>query len=202
MRIPSADVQLGDIIDIRRTRTGRTKQPKDEVIVTFVDVETRDRISTYARNLSSCIGPDNKPTAGIRPDIPSFLGGVHRALMQYGYDMKVKYKTTPGFRRNIRFEDADHTFVIDMLIPGPDNPRNEWITVDYGAVTEDRKRRAQARQLHHGERLHSVSENQALPSTGGPVSSAGQAGSGAGMGNGFREHNGGDKSWGSTKVST
>ena len=133
------------------------------------------------------MGPDGKPTAGIRPDIPSFLGGVHRALMQYGCDMKTRYKNKEGFRRNIRFEDADHTFVIDMLIPGPENPNNEWITVDYATVSEDRKRRAQVRQDRHGERLHSTSGEQDLPSTGGQASSAGQASSGAGMGSGYRE---------------
>ena len=94
--------------------------------MTCCDVETRDRLAAYARNLSGHVGLDNKPTAGVRPDVPSFLGGVHRALLQYGFDMKKKYGE--GFRRNIRFEDADHSFVIDLLIPGPSNPNKEWIT--------------------------------------------------------------------------
>ena len=100
-------------------------------------------------------------------------------MMQYGYDMKHRYGD--GFRRNIRFEDADHTFVIDILIPGPSNPKNEWTTVGYERVLADRRGRASARDRGHGERLSSTTDND-LPSTGGTASYAVQAGSGAGMG--------------------
>ena len=102
--------------------------------------------------------------------------------MQYGFDMKKKYKD--GFRRNVRFEDADHTFVIDMLIPGPDNPNNEWTTVGYDRVLADRRHRARAINRGQEAKLCSTStELQDLPSTGGPAEkSARQANGGVGMG--------------------
>ena len=140
--------------DVRRLRSGRARRPRGELLVTFCDVDTRDRIASYARNLGGHVDKEGKPTAGVRPDIPSFLGGVHRALLQYGFDMKKKYGN--GFRRNIRFEDADHSFVIDLLIPGPNNHNNEWVTVGYNRVLADRKRRAQAAGKNPDEMLSST----------------------------------------------
>ena len=100
--------------------------------------------------------------------------------MQYGYDMKRKHG--PDFRRNVRFEDAEHTFVIDMLIPGKDNPKNEWITVCYDRVLADRKGRAKDQERGNDSRLCSSTTGQDLPSTGSSAYIAEQAGSGAGMG--------------------
>ena len=94
----------------------------------------------------------------------------------------MKQRYGDGFRRNIRFEDAEHTFVIDVLIPGPTNPKKEWTTVDYDRVIADRRGRASAMSRGHGERLSSTTEGD-LPSTGGPGGlPPGQAGSGVGMG--------------------
>ena len=125
--------------------------------------------------------------------------------MQYGYDMKNKYGN--GYKRNVRFEDAEHTFVSDMLIPGQDNPNNKWVTVDYQTVLADRQRRARARERGQGQRLNSISnademadkedEIRNLPSTGVPASSAGYAGSGAGMGNGSSTSSEYQDTWGS-----
>ena len=99
--------------------------------------------------------------------------------MQYGYDMKNRYGD--GVRRNVRFEDADHTFVINLLIPGPSNPRGEWTTVGYNRVLADRRKKALERERGHGERLSSTTDSD-LPSTGGTESSSVLAGRGAGMG--------------------
>ena len=181
MRVPTSELREQDIQDIRRVLIPRGRQTRHEVVVVFSDMETRDRIASYARNLGDFVGPNNKPTAGIRPDVPSFLGGVHRALMQYGFDMRNKYRE--GFKRNVRFEDADHTFVIDMMIPGRENPNNEWTTVGYDRVLADRRSRAHSRDQGLGSRLCSTNMDQNLPSTGGQtVNSAGQANSGVGMG--------------------
>ena len=199
MRIPGTDIQKSKITEVRRMKSGRGRRPKDEVIVAFCDVEVRDRVATYARNLSSYIGSDGRPTAGVRPDVPSHLGGVHRALLQYGYDMRSKYGNE--LRRNIRFEDADHTFVIDIMIPGPNNPNNVWTTVDYDHVQEDRKRRA--KMARNDERLSSTSgadkyngQNDQTQGRGsnGNITASGMGGSSGG--NGTNAINNG-KSWGS-----
>ena len=133
---------------------GRGREPRGEVIVVFDCVETRDRVATYARNLGGFVGKDNKPTAGVRPEVPSHLGGVHRALLQYGHDMRRRYGQ--GFKRNIRFDDADHTMVIDVLIPGPGNANNEWVTVSYSRAIADRRGRASDAERGHGDKLSSI----------------------------------------------
>ena len=82
----------------------------------------------------------------VRHEIPSFLGGVHRALMQYGYSMLKKYRFSKEFKRNIRFEDSEHTFVIDLKLPGSD----KWVTVSYDRALEDRKSANRDRESQQG----------------------------------------------------
>ena len=166
MRIPVGEVQQEDVVDVRRMRSGHGRKPRGEVLVTFSDVETRDRIATYARNLGDHVGKDGKPTAGVRPDVPSYLGGIHRALLHYGYDMRNRYGKE--LKRNVRFEDADHTFVIDLMIPGPNNVNKKWETVDYGQVCEDRRRKAAGKKKD--ERLSTTSDAETQnPPTTAPV---------------------------------
>ena len=133
MRIPSTELCEQDVVHIRRVLVPRGKYSRDEVIVAFADVETRDRIASYARNLGDFI-ENGKPTATFRHEIPTHLGGVHKALMQYGYALSVKYGK--GFKRNVRFDDAALTLCVDILIPGGDG---KWVTVDYDTALNDRK---------------------------------------------------------------
>ena len=81
MRIPSTELAAGDIVDIRKIRTAKGRQQRAEVNVVFVDVATRDRVSSYSKNLASFVSSDGKPMASVRPDVPGHLGGVHRALL-------------------------------------------------------------------------------------------------------------------------
>ena len=65
--------------------------------------------------------------------VPAHLGGVHKTLMQYGYNMRERYGNQ--FKRNIRFEDAEHSLCIDIKLP--DNTK--WITIDYAHALADRR---------------------------------------------------------------
>ena len=82
LRIPTTDLSESDVVSVRRVRLGRGREPRGEVIVVFVDVETRDRVCSYARNLAPYVDGNNKPTAGVRMDVPAHLGGVHKTLRQ------------------------------------------------------------------------------------------------------------------------
>ena len=113
----------------------RGKPNLSEVIVLFVDLEARDRITSYARNLGLFVDSNGKPTAGIRFDIPDHLAGVHRTLLQYGHAMWVKYKKSPEFKRNVRFDDVELTYCLDVKFPGKKN----WITVSYKRALRDRR---------------------------------------------------------------
>ena len=135
MKIPTSELRESDVVDVRRVLTARGRQSREEVCVMFVDMETRDRIASYARNLSSYI-ENGKPTATFRHDIPSFLSGVHKVMLQYGFEMGKKHGK--GFKRNVRFDDINQSFCIDVCLPG----KNKWHTVTYEQAMMDRRERA------------------------------------------------------------
>ena len=147
-------------------QTNKKPQAKSEVLVVFADIEARDLVASYARNLAPFVDETNKPTAGLRPDIPSHLGGVHRTLLQYGYAMKWRYGDK--FRRNIRFEDGDLTLVIDVCIPDGIQPGKEWTTVNYEHAVMDRKANNKDNVQEHADRLASK-ERSARGEQGGAI---------------------------------
>ena len=104
----------------------------------FTDIDARDRVASYARNLAKFVDIAGKPTAGVRMDIPDHLQGVHKTLLQYGHAMRNKHGKNPDFKRNVRYDDAGMTLVLDMKLPG----RVDWITVPYTRALEDRKQSA------------------------------------------------------------
>ena len=143
LKIPSGEVLEEEIVDVRRRRVIRGREPRGEVMVVFANVDVRDRVASYARNLAG------RKEAGVRMDVPAFLGGVHKTLLQYGHSMKNKYGVE--YKRNIRFDDPEHTLVIDMKT-GKNQP---WITVGYRRALEDRRSLAAQKELQHGDILSS-----------------------------------------------
>ena len=127
MKIPARDIQEEDIEQVRRVRLRRDKEGLGEVTVLFCDLETRDRMVSYARNLGPFVDSAGKPTAGIRFEIPDYLSGVHKTLLQYGHALWNKYNKDAEFKRNVRFSDVDMSFCLDVKIPG----KVDWTTVSY-----------------------------------------------------------------------
>ena len=154
MKVPSHDIDPSDIVDTRRLRPGRGRAPKNEVLVVFADVATRDRIQSYARNLGSLIDAADKPLATVRPDVPAHLGGVYKTLLQYGHALKEKYGR--DFRRNIRHEDAEHSYCIDVCFKRD----GEWITIGYERALADRKSNNKAWEMSQGDKLSSRTDGE------------------------------------------
>ena len=154
--MPDDDVRGEEIEQIRRVRLRRERQNMNEALVLFSDVETRDRVSSYARNLSQFIDIAGKPTAGIRFDIPDHLLGVHRTLLQYGHTMWIKHRKDPEFRRNVRHNDAELTYCLDIKFP----KRHDWITVTYARALQEKKKRA-AVQMNDEELLSTTTKTTA-----------------------------------------
>ena len=109
MRIPRSELTEEDILEAKRVKVGKGRRGNDEILVRFADVETRDRVASYARNLGDFV-QDGRPTATFRHDIPVHLAGIHRTMMQYGYAMKQRYGSS--FRKNIRFDDVNQSFFV------------------------------------------------------------------------------------------
>ena len=124
LQIPRTELAEKDITSVRRVKVARGRMPRLEVVVRFVDVETRDLAASYARNLGDFI-ENGKPTATFRHEIPTNLSGVHKSLLQYGYLMAEKHGK--GLKRNIRFDDIMYSFCIDIRMPGS----TKWTTVNH-----------------------------------------------------------------------
>ena len=138
LRIPSDDIQDTDIEHVRRVRLRRGRESVGEVVVLFNSMETRDHITSYARNLGQFVDGKGKPTAGIRFEIPDHLSGVHRTLLQYGHALWLKYGKSTEFKRNVRFDDAEMTFCLDVKIPS----KTDWMTVSYERARREKNENA------------------------------------------------------------
>ena len=148
MRVPRSELSIKDITEAKRVKVGRARDRREEILVRFVDVETRDRIATYARNLGDYV-ENGKPTATFRHDIPVHLSEHHRTLMQYGHALRNRYGKE--LRRNVRFDDVGKKFCIDILIPGND----KWETVSYERALQDCKQQANEIERKRGDAFSS-----------------------------------------------
>ena len=135
LRILAEDLQDDDVEHIRRVRQRRGRESFAEVVVLFNNIETRDRITSYARNLGQFVDAKGKPTAGIRFAIPDHLTGVHRTLLQYGHALWTKNNKSGEFKRNVRFDDTGMTFCLDVKLPG----KTTWLTVNHERAAKERK---------------------------------------------------------------
>lgn len=76
---------------------------------------------------------EGKPQAGFRMDIPDFLGGDHKVLNDYGFRMKrIHSKET---RKNIKFDEAAYSLVLELKLPGDDS----WIKITPALAKELRQ---------------------------------------------------------------
>ena len=135
LKIPTADMLDEDVVHVRRVRQRRGRDNLGEVIVVFSGIEARDRVTSYARNLGQYVDSKGKPTAGIRFEIPDHLTGVHKCLLQYAHALWVKHGKDPDFKRNVRFNDADMSFSLDVKLPG----KLKWMTVSHERASKERK---------------------------------------------------------------
>ena len=71
----------------------------------FCDLEARDLVTSYARNLASKVGSDGKPTAGLRMNIPPRLMSLFKLLEAHGRRLKQRYGTE--LKRHVHFDDDD-----------------------------------------------------------------------------------------------
>ena len=94
-----------------------------EVLATFADNYTRDEILMRGPMLMQYRDKDNKPTAGIRLDIPAHLMGSFKTLESFGYSLKKKHGT--AFRKHIKFDDMDFCLYIQVGIKREDTEM-EW----------------------------------------------------------------------------
>ena len=126
MQIPKGEVKRSQIELVRRVRSTRNARARNELLVLFSDTESRDFVLSHAKNLADHKDTAGKPTAGVRIEVPNALLNTKRDFEQYGYALRNELGS--DFKRNIRYDDANRTLVMDVKYPG--NVKWERITFD------------------------------------------------------------------------
>ena len=114
LRVPDHEMDQNKIETVRRIRSGQRIQ--DEALVVFVNLESRDLVTSYAHNLAECVDTNGRPTAGLRMDIPPKLMSLFKLLENHGRCLKIRYG--PEFKRHVRFDDAEHSLFLNVRLPG------------------------------------------------------------------------------------
>ena len=124
LEVPEEDFDVSNIARVRRVRTARTSKTPYEVLVTFDEKFSRDKIAKCAKNLEGYVDPEGYPTAGLKLDYPQFLSSVFRDLEWYGAFLKRSHGR--GTKRNIRFDEENQSLIMHVRLP---NKENEWLHV-------------------------------------------------------------------------
>lgn len=158
--IPGSDLDQEGIEDVRRVCTGRKKSSKirDEVLVTFKDVQTRDMVYSYAPNLANY--RDDPTPPGIRLEIPEQLSGVFKVLERYGANLR--QRSGPNLKRSIKFDDVSMSMQLDVLFPGD----KTWTRIPYHVALEEDQRTQAELGKSARERLSSLSSSSSLADQG------------------------------------
>ena len=141
LRVPTSDVSGNDIERIARVASRKKRNPNsaragdavDEVVVLFSSAERRDLVMSHAYNLAPFVDENRKPTAGVRLEIPEYLTGAFQDLQNYGRSLHETHGR--GFKRNVKFDDADQCLYMVVKLPDSD----QWLYVDREMARDNRK---------------------------------------------------------------
>ena len=100
-----------------------------EVIVLFSDPYAKDEILSRGPMLAEYRDAKNKPTAGIRLDIPAYLMGSFKVLESFGFALKRRHGQ--NFRKHIKFDEFDSSLYIQVGVKKEDEEM-QW--TDYSAA--------------------------------------------------------------------
>ena len=102
---------------VERMRTSPRAKHHLKVRVVFRDEDNRETVLSYARNLSSYMDKNNgQPTAGLRMEIPDYLGSVHKLLIDMCYYLKTKHGV-------IKYDNIEQSLYIALQVQGEDHWR-------------------------------------------------------------------------------
>ena len=123
-------------------------------------------VAGHTKNLAAYVD-------GLRPEIPDFLGGIHKGLEQYGRLLKRRHGG--GMKRSLKFDYASLTLYMDVKLPNSD----EWLKVDWVMAKDELAEMDRATSASTRKRLtsstssateDSIGKNPSSPTT--PLSGA------------------------------
>ena len=120
----------------------RRSKITDEVVVQFQSTQQRDIVQSHANNLSKHTGK-----AGIRLEVPQFLEGAFKGLMEHAATLNAT--TKDGIKRSIKFDDKEMSLCLDIKLPTAE----KWHRFSYEQIREASKlRSAQAMGSRRGDK--------------------------------------------------
>lgn len=103
-----------EIESLGEVTCSKTRNPArgivDECLVRFDSIQDRDFVQSRAPNLARSVGK-----AGLRLEIPDHIHWVFKLLEKESWAISKRW---PGAKRNIRFDDANRSFFLDVKIQG------------------------------------------------------------------------------------
>ena len=101
------------------TPSGTGPGVRNEVLVVFKHVETRDSVLGASTKLAAYIDANGRPTAGLRIEVPRRLRSSFTLLYRYG--QKLRQRHGAGTRRHVKFDDVDRTIYLNVRLPDDDS---------------------------------------------------------------------------------
>ena len=169
MEIPEESLPEEAVETVRRLHPTKRKNDnrtqgriRDEVLVVFHDVSTRDMIFSYATNLSKTNGTSHQ--AGVRMEIPPHLTGIFKTLDSHGHLLRDRHG--PGVRRSIKFDDVEMSLYMDLKLPNEES----WLKVDYATALEELRFVQRERTSLNRQRINDIRGTE--PATRPPTPTA------------------------------
>ena len=112
----SSEVELLGIERVTRVRNQPSQRIHNEVRVTMNRQWAREHIASKGRMLADYVDSENRPTAGIRMDIPDFLATDFRTLDRYG----VRMRNTHGklTKKYVKYDESNLSLILELRLPG------------------------------------------------------------------------------------
>ena len=148
MLVPQEEISVDKIEEIYRVHGNKRSKIKDEVVVVFSDITTRDNVASYATNFASVRTSPN--SVGLRLEVPGHLTGVFRTLEQHGHSLRKLHGR--DFNWHYKFSDIGQTLCMFIKLPSDD----EWIRVTYEMARAEVDESVKATSQEHQKQIRSA----------------------------------------------
>ena len=144
--VEDMESRVGKIVNVKRIPDRERSLIFDEVSVEFESKAIRDYIASRGVKLASFIDGENRPTCGIRMEIPELLVPTFNLLKKYGFCLK---KNNANMKSYVKFDDFKRSLFLQVRI---DKTEGEWLNIQPEEAHEamkkyDAKRTARVRSL-------------------------------------------------------
>ena len=130
LKIPTSMADNMSFEHLERVAQPRRSKVHKEVLIRFLNTQTRDTVQSFAPNLAEAAG-----TACLRMEIPDFLRGLFRTFEMHAAALRAKYGQV---KRSIRFDDAGMSLVMDVKLEN-----TQWHRINADEVRAAEKRSEQ-----------------------------------------------------------